>query len=555
MLKKLGFVVGLSALFAATAFAQTMDHSAMHPSEAQVRLLQGIGNADHPIATKNPEAQQYFDQGLNYIFAFNHEEARRSFEKAAELDPLAPMPLWGVALAVGPNYNDIDIGHERATKAMLALEQARRLAVNAPAEERGYVEALSSRYGKDASGAPEVRGQAYANAMAALTKQFPADPDAAVLFAESLMDLNPWKLWAPDGTPAENTLLIVSTLQGVLAQHPNDVGANHLLIHAVEASPEASIAKASADRLRTLAPNAGHLVHMPAHIYERIGNYDGAAASNRQAVQVDQAYFKAAHIEGVENMYYTMYYVHNIHFLAASCSMEGNNICTQKAAKELVAELMPGVKDNPQTEWFTPTEPWMLVRFNHWTTILDATLPSKEQTPVLNGMWHYARGCAYAATGDLEKARQERDIVSRVAASLPAPLAVDFNNPATEVFTLATLALDARIDEAAGKRSEAIAAWKDAVVHWDKLAYNEPPDWYYPVRESLGGALLRDHQAKEAEAVFRADLKINAGNGRSLYGVWQSLLMQGRTAEAAKAEAAFREAWKHSDTQLSVAAL
>ncbi len=552
MLKKLSLALGLSAL---AAFGQSMDHNTMHDDSQQVRLVPGLGNTAHPIATKVPEAQQYFDQGLDYIFAFNHEEARRSFQKAADLDPSAPMPLWGVALAVGPNYNDIDIGHTRAMQAMSALEQARKLAANGPAEERGYVNALSTRYGKDQGGAPQVLGQAYANAMAALAKQYPADPDAATLFAEALMDLNPWKLWNADGTPAENTLVIVSTLQGVLANHPNHVGANHLLIHAVEASPEASIGTASAQRLETLAPAAGHLVHMPAHIYERTGNFEGAAVANQRAVQAEQAYFKSEHIEGVENMYYTMYYVHNIHFLSASCSMEGNNACTQQAAKKLVDQILPGIKDNPQTEWYTPTQPWMLVRFNQWQPILDATLPSAQQAPVLTGMWHYARGCAYAATGNIEQARRERAIVSQVADCLPAPLAMDFNNSAKEAFTLAVLALDARIDEASGKREDAIAAWKNAVDHWDKLAYNEPPDWYYPVRESLGGALLRDHKPKEAEAVFREDLKKNAGNGRSLYGLWQSLAMQGRTAEAAKAEADFQQAWKHADTQLSIQTL
>ncbi|WP_263365375.1 tetratricopeptide repeat protein [Edaphobacter bradus] len=268
-----------------------------------VVLVDGLGNSHHAIRTTNPEAQRYFDQGMDYIFAFNHDEARRSFVKAADLDPKAAMPWWGVALAVGPNYNDIDIGYVRAKRAVDALTRAKQLAVGGSEEESAYVDALEMRY------SPElvIKGGEYSVAMKALVAKYPDDLDAATLYAESLMDLHPWQLWGADGKPADGTEELVATLKGVLARDPNHVGANHLLIHAVEASDDPSVGLPSAKRLETLAPAAGHLVHMPAHIYQRVGNFEGSAEANEKAIAADAAYVKSQHLEGVANMYDYMY--------------------------------------------------------------------------------------------------------------------------------------------------------------------------------------------------------------------------------------------------------
>lgn len=539
-------------LSTAGVHAQSMDMKDALALDREVPLVAGLGNTHHLIHTSNPECQKYFDQGLDYIWAFNHEEARRSFARAAQLDPQAVMPLWGAALAVGPNYNDIDIGHMRAHAAMQALDHAKKLATNAV--ERSYINALAARYAMGTDGSPTVEGQKYADAMDALRQKYPSDLDAATLYAEALMDLNPWKLWDADGKPAANTETIVHTLQAVLAQDPNHVGANHFLIHAVEASPDPSLGLASAKRMQALAPDAGHLVHMPAHIYQRVGDFDNAADANAKAAKVDERYFTDQHLQHDPNMYYTMYYVHNIHFLASSCSMEGRQACTLEAAQKLVDELMPALKSAPQAEWYTPTLPWMLVRFAAWDRILATPLPG-EQYPMLTAMWHYARGCAYTAKHDFEHAAAERSALAGARNNIPQPLAMDFNNPATSALQLALDALDARIAEAKGDRTLAIATWEKAVVVNDTFLYNEPADWYYPVRESLGGALLRAGQYAKAEQVFRADLAKNPGNGRSLYGLWQALVAQHKPAEAAKIKRQFDTAWKKADVKLTIATL
>jgi tetratricopeptide (TPR) repeat protein len=537
-------------LLSSSLLAQTTMQMS-HDDNRPVPLIQGLGNSSHPIRTSSPEAQKYFNQGLDYIWAFNHDEARRSFQRASSLDPTAAMPLWGVALAVGPNYNDIDIGHQRAQQAMDALAKARSLA-KTPAEQ-DYIAALSTRYIGTVDNIA-VRAPEYAAAMKSLAQKYPDDLDARTLYAEALMDLNPWKLWNPDGSPAAGTNEIIATLQAVLKKDPHHIGANHLFIHATESSPHPDIALASAKFLEDATPAAGHLVHMPAHTYQRTGNFKGSELANERAVAADQAYFKSQHIETVTNMYYNMYYVHNIHFLAAACAMEGNNACTQKAAKELVEQVLPATKEHPETEWFTPTQPWMLTRFHQWSTILAAPMP-EPRLKVLTAFWHYARGNAFAAQHKIIEAKQERDLLAQHLNTLPADAIPDFFNPANSAFQLALDVLDARIFEAEGKLPEAITVWQKAVALNDTFTYNEPADWYYPVRESLGGAYLRNHQPAEAETVFTRELEIDPGNGRALYGLWQAQLALKKTREAAKTEGSFNEAWKHADTKLSIATL
>ncbi|WP_213805087.1 hypothetical protein [Granulicella sp. dw_53] len=521
------------------------------PDKRPVPLVSGLGNSHHTIRTSNPEAQKFFDQGMDYLFAFNHDEARRSFEKASLLDPKAAMPLWGVALAVGPNYNDIDIGHTREQQAVTAITKAKQLATTGPAIEVDYIEALADRYAQDSNHDLHVQGERYSKAMAALVAKHPDDLDATTLYAESLMDLHPWRLWTAEGKPVEGTTQIVDALQSVLLRDPNHVGANHFLIHAVEASSDPSLALPSAKRLETLAPTAGHLVHMPAHIYQRVGDFNNSAIANERAVDADRAYFRSQNIEGLPSMYDGMYYTHNMHFLASACSMEGNFACAQKAANQLFDHVAPQVSTIKQMEWYLPTQPWVLVRFKQWQTILNAPAPSKD-LPIVTAMVHYARGSAYAATHKFEQASAERKALADFAQNIPPALATDFNNPAKTTFELTLNVLDARIAEAKGDKAQALALWQKAVATLDTFSYNEPADWYYPVRESLGGAQLRNGQPKEAEATFRHDLQQNPGNGRSLFGLWQSLLMQRRDADAALVKTQFDAAWKHADITLHI---
>ncbi len=539
----------LLTTFAQAQMSMPMDHADTRP----VPLVSGLGNANHPIRTTSPEAQKFFNQGMDYLFAFNHDEARRSFQKAADLDPKAPMPLWGVALAVGPNYNDIDIGHARELQAYTAITKAKQLAATGPSIEADYVEALATRYALETNHDLKVQSDRYAKAMASLVANHPDDLDAATLYAESLMDLHPWQLWTAEGKPAPNTQVetIVATLQSVLLRNPNHVGANHFLIHAVEASADPSLALPSAKRLETLTPAAGHLVHMPAHIYQRVGDFNGSAIANRRAIVADDAYIKSQRLTGVVNMYDTMYLVHNIHFLASSCSMEGNAACATQAATRLVNHVTPGVPMSPQSEWYLPTRPWVMVRFRQWDTILKTPLPSADFR-ALTAMFHYARASAYTALNKPEQTQAERRLLVDAIHALPTDAIPDFNNSAKSVLELALTVLDARIAESKSDLPAAIALWQKAVTSLDTFAYNEPADWYYPVRESLGGAYLRNHQATEAEAVFRRDLQQNPGNGRSLFGLWQSLLQQKKDSDAALVKTQFETAWKNSDTPLKI---
>ena len=546
-------VIFTAAIGSALASAQ-MTMPMPSADNRPVTLVAGLGNAHHVIRTTSPEAQKFFDQGMNFLWAFNHDEARRSFQKAADLDPKAAMPLWGVALAVGPNYNDIDIGHAREQLAYDAINRAKQLASGGPAIEADYVDALSARYAEDTHHDLKVQGERYAKAMEALVAKHPDDLDAATLYAESLMDLHPWQLWTADGKPVEGTETILSTLQSVILRDPNHVGANHFYIHAVEASPDPSVALASAERLETLAPAAGHLVHMPAHIYERVGNFDGSAEANQHAMAADEAYENAEHLTGVANMYDTMYLTHNIHFLAAACMMEGRAACAIDAANRLVAHVEPEVPTNKGIEWYMPTQPWVLTRFERWEDIVKSPAPPSDLF-VLGSMWHYARGAAFTALKQPAKAAAERKALADAMQNLPKDISPDFNNSAKSVFELSLTALDARMAEASGNREQAIALWKKVVALLDTFAYNEPADWYYPVRESLGGALLRNNQATEAEAVFRRDLVLNPNSGRSLYGLWQSLLMQHRDSDAALVKAQFETAWAHADFKLTPADL
>ncbi len=536
------------ALFICAAPA-TAQHGHAGKNAQPARLLEGMGHHHHPIVTSSPEAQKFFDQGMNFVWGFNHDEAARSFQRAAELDPKAAMPHWGIALALGPNIN-LDVDPEREKTAREETDKALALSTAGPENERHYILALDKRYSTAPQADLKQLARDYSTAMGELSRRYPDDLDAATLYAESLMDLHPWLLWSADGTPNEGTLEIVSVLESVLRRDPNHLGANHYYIHAVEASPHAERALASAQRLETLAPGAGHLVHMPAHIYIRVGDYRGAVLRNALAAEADRAYISAT---GATGIYPLMYYTHNLHFLAAAACFAGRRGEARKAAAGVMENVGPALKQMPMLEWFSLMPTFVELRFGQWKEVLGVPRPDPELL-LQNAMWHFARGLAVVATGDLKGADGERAAFHDSARAVPSAMTVGGASPeaARNVLNLAGHMLDARISEARGDRKSAIVSWTKAVEIQDRLAYDEPPIWFYPVRESLGAALLRDGQTAEAERVFRADLEKNPRNGRSLFGLWQSLLAQKKTADASWVQRGFEEAWEGADVPLAL---
>ncbi len=521
--------------------------SVVSAQEKPPELLAGMGSHRHPIRTSSAEAQKYFDQGVTLLFGFNHEEAYRSFAKAAELDPKSPMPRWGMALALGANYNDPEPEADRLKKARAEVEAALVLAAAAPENERAYVEALSVRYVADPSTADKAKlARDYAAAMRALAARYPDDLDAATMYAESLMNLHPWKLWKPDGTPGEDTVEIVVVLESVLKRDPMHPGANHYYIHAIEASKEPQKALPSAARLETLVPSAGHLVHMPAHIYMRTGSYVAAEKANAVAADVDRAYIRQT---GAQGMYPMMYYNHNVHFESAAACMAGRYAVAKTAGDVLFADVLPGVAAMPMLEGFLLQPTFVALRFHKWDEIRQMPDPGPK-LPLLRAVWLYARAMAAAAAGDLKKAETLREAFVIARDALPADTLAGPQNTGAVLLAVASNVLDARIFEAKSDRKAALASWIKAVAAEDALAYDEPAAWYYPVRESLGAALLADGQPREAELVFRADLEINPRNGRSLYGLAGALKAQKKDADAAWTEAQFEAAWKDADTKV-----
>ena len=542
----LALCLGVSA---AVLPGQTPPAPAPPPAPKPAELFSGMGSHRHPIRTSSAEAQKYFDQGVVLLYGFNHDEAFRSFEKAAELDPKSPMPRWGMALSLGANYNDPEPEIDRLKKARAEVEKALALSADAAENERAYVEALATRYVADPASADRAQlARDYAAAMKALSARYPDDLDAATLYAESLMNLHPWKLWTPEGEPGEGTVEIVAVLESVMKRDPYHPGANHYYIHAVEASSHPEKALASAARLETLVPSAGHLVHMPAHIYMRTGDYVGAEKANASAAEVDRQYIRAT---GAQGMYPMMYYNHNVHFESAAAAMAGRHAAAKQAADVLFADVLPGVPAMAMLEGFLLQPTAIALRFHRWDEIRQMPDPGPK-LPLLRTAWFYARAMAAASTGDVKKAEALRQSYAAARDALGSATTVGPLNSATAYFAVATNVLDARIAQAKGDRKAAIASWTKAVIAEDALNYDEPATWYYPVRESLGAALLADGQAAEAERVFREDLVRHPRSGRSLYGLVAALKAQQKAADAAWAEAQFDVAWKDADTKLKL---
>lgn len=514
-----------------------------------VSLMAGLSSLHHPVSTKNPEAQQFFDQGLRLVYAFNHEEAARSFRRAAELDPQLAMAWWGVALAAGPNYNlPVDPEHEKI--AVEAVGKAKALSVSTPQMERDYIEAIAKRFSEDAQPNYHQLDTNYSNAMRELTRKYPDDLDAATLFADSMMNLRPWKLWRADGTPSEGTEEIVATLESVLRRDPNHIGAMHLYIHSVEASRHPERALPYADRIAALAPAAGHLVHMPAHIYERTGNYNGARENNEAAVKADEDYAAAT---GVQGFYMTMYYSHNLHFGAIAASMQGHCAAAQHSAERLADNLRPALKDMPMLEAFLGIPLAVAVRCGRWDDLMAMSEPA-AQTPVLKAFWLYSRGMALARRGKTTEAEALEKQLTAIEKATPRDdiFMPPVENHSWQIFHIAEDILAARVAAAKDDKPAAIDLLRDAVATQDLLLYDEPSDWYYPVRESLGSMLLRTGDIKGAERIFREDLVLNPRNPRSLFGLAEALTRQNRGSEAYWVKQQFDVAWQGADVELKL---
>jgi tetratricopeptide (TPR) repeat protein len=522
------------------------DHSA-HSQSKPATLMSGVGNVHHPVSASNPEAQKFFDQGLRLIYAFNHDEAARSFQHAADLDPKLAIAYWGVAEAVGPNYND-PASDDRFKQAHEAIQKAVDLSANASPSEQAYIQAMAKRFPADPKADRRKAAEDYHDAMRGVSKKFPDDLDAATLFAESGMNLHPWGLWHVDGTPEAGTEEIVATLESVIRRDPNHLGAIHYYIHATEASANPERALAGANRLAAMAPAAGHIVHMPAHVYIRTGDYDAAVKTNEQAAEVDRAYIKAS---GAQGIYPMMYYSHNLHFIAMCASMNGNYAEARKNAELLVANVGPHVKAMPPLEGFTTIPMAVDVRFHKWNDILAMAQPDPA-LKITTGFWHFSRGMALAGTGKLSEAEAEYKIVSEAEQNTPPDMifAMPINNKAKDIMKIAENVLGAKIAMARKDNVQAISLLTAAVAIQDTLKYGEPPDWFFPVRESLGGVLLINGDAAGAEKVFRADLDRNPRNPRSLFGLQQTLKAQDRNYDAGFVESEFRDSWKGGEVRV-----
>ncbi len=516
------------------------------------QLFDGLGTFHRKITTRSPLAQRYFDQGMRFVWAFNHDEATRSFAKAATIDPTCASCYWGVALTLGPNYNMPMMSSARGRVGWEAVRKAEANARRATPVERALIAAVAKRYrgnGEvDPSNSKPLLG-AYVEAMKQVAAKYPNDLDVQTMYAEGLMNTNPWKLWNADGTQNPGTQQVLDALQYVLKRDPRHPGANHYYIHAIEASPHPEQALPSAEALNGMMPSAGHLEHMPAHILQRVGRYEAAAEANRKGAAADLAYLK----ETAPPDYYPMYLIHNFQFLGSAAGMEGRRAETIAALKEARAHIpdqllfgMPGL------DWSASFIYDGYTKFGMWEEMLRQPAPSPK-LPGATISYLQSRATALAATGKIAEAKTELAKADGLIAAVPAE-ATQGNNAAKPLYEIGQLKAEARVSSAEGKRDDAIRLLTEAVGLEDKLAYNEPNDMIFPTRHLLGAEMLAAGKAVEAEAVYREDLKRHPNNGWAFLGLSQALAAQKRDADAADARKSFQGAWQKADVQLTASA-
>lgn len=534
---------------AATLVLITYSAAQLKSGEANERgapLFNDLGNHQFAISTTSPAAQEYFNQGLILAYGFNHGEAIRSFQEAIRLDSNCAMCYWGVALALGPNINK-PMDAADVPQAWEALQQARRVATSATEKEKAYINALETRYSQQAVADRRSLDLAYANAMREVMKRYPDDLDAATLFAEAMMDTMPWDYYMEDRRPKAVTQEVITALEFVISKDPQHPGANHYYIHAVEASPNPERALPSAERLGEIAPGAGHLVHMPSHIYLRVGRYHDATLANEQAVEADQSYIAQCRAQG---FYPVAYYPHNQHFLWFTSGIEGRSALSIRTAREI--DRLNDHQNLAEGKRFSPLLILTLARFGKWDEVMDQPMPPADQL-FATAMFRYARGMAHAAKLDLNAAQQELTALERIAAD---PKIKGLNQPAFAfpIEKLIVLSRHVLAGELAGRRGQAAEAnqqFTTAIQLEDKLPYMEPPYWHHPVRQIYGAHLLRAGRAMDAEKTYREDLKRHPDNGWSLYGLLASLRAQGKTEEANAVERRFRDVWRLADITLT----
>ena len=517
--------------------------------QAGAPLLGGLGDYTHPISSKIYGTQRYFDQGMVMASGFNHAEAIRAFKAAQRLDPACAICYWGEAMATGPNINVTSNGKavmqpaEREA-AYAAISKANTLAPNASQREQDYIQAQARRYNGDPSTSRAPLDEAYAQAMADLAAKYPDDDDAQAMYAESLMVTMPWNYWLDSSKPKPDTVKVIEALETVMQRSPEHALSLHLYIHAVEASDSPERAEQAADTLAGLVPGSGHLVHMPSHIYWRIGRYNDASDANVKAAKVDEDYIAQCNAQG---FYPALYYPHNIHFLWASASMEGRSQVAIEAGEKVARNVnLDQIKQFPPIEFFHTIPLLSSVRFGDWEKILAAPEPADE-LQFSKGIWQYARGMASLRTDNLADAELAAGELEQLKNHERIFLLDGNDYPASTILGIASALLAGELDMARGNNELAINAFKQAVELQDALPYTEPPFWYYPTRQTLGHALIQTSQAAEAEAVYRQDLKNYPRNGWSLFGLARSLDMQGKTEEARQVRQRFDKMWANAD--------
>ena len=520
-------------------------------TKAGAPLFDGMGDHTHPITTNNKYVQRYFDQGLTIDFAFNHAESARSFRAGQTLDPNCAMCFWGEALALGPNINvtsngSVIMADQERLAAYEAIQKAVSLKNKVSEKERDFIDALATRYNGDTASPRGPLDLAYAEAMRELSNKYPEDDDAASLFAESLMNTMPWDYWIDADSPKPLTVEAIEILEKVMARNPRHPMALHLYIHAVESSSQPERAEAAADILLDLVPGAGHLVHMPSHIYWRVGRYADASESNIMAAAVDEAYIAACNAQG---FYPAAYYPHNIHFLWASSSMEGRSEIAIEAGEKVAKNVRLEMIDQfPGVEFFKTVPMLSLVQFGLWDRVLELDPPA-ERLEYANAIWHYARSVAYSNKGNIESAQKERQMIESLKDNNDVLHLDSIYYPASMLLEIADSLALGEIAISNKDYQSAIQYFANAVSVQDTLPYTEPPFWYYPTRLSLGKAYLLSDQADEAEAVFKENLKRYPRNGWALYGLIQALETQNKDSSMVQEQ--FDIIWQNADVELT----
>ena len=547
-----GIVLAAFLTVGVSACSPKVETDAELVARAGAPLFKGMGDFHRAIDTKDAGAQRYFDQGMVLAFGFNHAEAIRSFRAAQKLDADCAMCFWGEALATGPNINVTAKGKAimspaEQKAAWAALAKARAVSAGKPEVERDLIEALGKRYAVEPVADRAPYDQAYAEALGVLVQKYPADDDIAAMYGEAWMNTMPWNYWSNATTPRPEIVPVIAALEATIARSPKHPLALHLYIHAMEASATPEKAEAAADALYPLVPGSGHLVHMPAHIFYRVGRYNDAAKANELAAKVDEDYIKQCNAQG---FYPAMYYPHNVHFLWSSASMQGQSKVALEAAHKLADNVsLAQIDEFPTVEFFKTVPLLSLVHFGHWDEILAEPQP-RADLAYSNAIWRYARGVAFANKGDIKAAKAEQAALVPLKANEKVMVLDGSDYPASQLLAIADDLLQGEIAMASKNTKAAIAKFAAAVAGQDALPYTEPPFWYYPTRQSLGEALLRAGNSKEAQAVYEADLKQYPHNGWSTYGLILSLEAQGKTEEAATHREHFKPMWQFADVEL-----